>query len=346
MVRFGLARRALILTTALLVIACGSSPVAPTTAPSAPTSTGAAETPAGPESSANTSPAAPDVVAGPWLASPIPLADSQVAVVSDACAAAAREKLGDAEADLPTAVVDARGAGRVVAILSDGSASVECLAHLAATGAIVDSIDRLALASFEAVEGTGVAVTELATEDDGSDQRTVAAGRVGPDARRVRITLTDGSSVEAATGATWWAAWWPGGRRATTIATLAQGGAAQTSVNAPADDVESRLAPGTWWVDPKAAPLSPDATTIDVLVRESACASGQSGLDRLDPPWVAYDDTTITVRFDIRRLPGAQDCQGNAPFPFTLELGEAVGGRTLLDGSTRPPRDATKPFGG
>jgi hypothetical protein len=56
-----------------------------------------------------------------------------------------------------------------------------------------------------------------------------------------------------------------------------------------------------------------------------------------------FSDTAITIRMDVRRAAGAQDCQGNQPFPFTVELPEQLGNRALLDGSTTPPRDATKP---
>src|SRR5882672_4800268 len=46
---------------------------------------------------------------GQWRRSPIILDDAHIAIISDACAAAARQKLGEVEANLPTALVDARG---------------------------------------------------------------------------------------------------------------------------------------------------------------------------------------------------------------------------------------------
>src|ERR1044071_3720236 len=90
-------------------------------------------------------------------------------------------------------------------------------------------------------------------------------------------------------------------------------------------------------------PPGAGVATLKVLVRENACASGTSGAERVDPPDMAFSETAITVRVDIRRRAGGQDCQGTPPFPFTLELPEPVGGRALLDASTKPPRDATKP---
>nr|MBA2382557.1 hypothetical protein [Chloroflexota bacterium] len=86
---------------------------------------------------------------GPWLDSPIVLDEARIAIMSDACAAAAREKLGETEANLPTAIIDARGGRRVVAILADDLDAIECLAGIDAGGrsATVDSVERLSMAA-------------------------------------------------------------------------------------------------------------------------------------------------------------------------------------------------------
>ena len=107
-----------------------------------------------------------------------------------------------------------------------------------------------------------------------------------------------------------------------------------------------RLGPASFWLDPTKGAPGPDDTIVPTKVLEEACASGASGLDRLDPPTVDLTDTTIVVTLAIKRRPGAQDCQGNAPFSFDLELPEALGNRTLLDGSENPPRDVSKPPSG
>src|SRR5689334_17658942 len=125
------------LGAALLVSACGSTanpsasdfPSDPDVEPSLP---------------AVTVTVPPDQMVGEWRASPLPLGDAQVATISDACAASARSKLGEAEANLPTAVVDARGAGLVTAVLSDDDLAVLCFAHVDSTNAVaVDSVARL-----------------------------------------------------------------------------------------------------------------------------------------------------------------------------------------------------------
>jgi hypothetical protein len=327
---------AVVLVVVLGAAACGSSAPTPTSGSELPP----LETTAPTLSEQAT--AAPSAVAGPWSATPLVLGDSQIAVVSDACAATAREKLGETEADLPTAVVDARGQGLVIAILSDGGVGIDCFAHLGDTGASVDGVDRLSVPMVEPVDNATTALTELTVIDDGATQRTVAFGRNGPEAAGVRLTLADGSQVGATMGDGWWAAWWAGTKRATKIESLDSNAAVVATTPAPSADVESRLAAASWWLDPAAPKPAADAMALRVLINEEACASGRSGADRVDPPAMEFDDTSITIRIDIRRQPGAQDCQGNTPFPFTLELPEALGNRALLDGSTRPPRDATK----
>ena len=294
-----------------------------------------------PAATSPASPAPPDVIAGPWQTNPIPLADSQVAIVSDACAAAARAQLGEVEAQLPTAVVDARGDSRFVAVLSDGGLGIDCIGRVTEAGATVTAVDRLAVESVAPVEGSATAITELAGLEDATAS-TMAFGRSGSGAAGVRVGFGDGSSVTATKGDGWWAAWWPGSKRATKVESLDASGAV-TATTTPTGEVESRLVTATWWLDPAAPPPAAGVATVKVLVRENACSSGTSGAERVDPPDMSFSETAITVRVDIRRRAGGQDCQGTPPFPFTLELPEPVGGRALLDASTRPPRDATKP---
>src|SRR4051812_23207281 len=96
---------------ALLTVATGAALLVGCSNPPGP-SDGAQPT----RSAGPTEPAAPSEVLtgqldGAWRRSAILLDDSHIAIVSDACAAAARETLGETEASLPTALVDARGAG-------------------------------------------------------------------------------------------------------------------------------------------------------------------------------------------------------------------------------------------
>jgi hypothetical protein len=171
----------------------------------------------------------------------------------------------------------------------------------------------------------------------------VAFGRVGPEAVQVSISQADGSTVVAAIGDGWWAAWWPAVQVGTTIAATGQGGAAGGSLQVPSNPVEARVGRAAWWLDPTADAPTADSTAVSARVLEEACASGQPGADRVDPPTVDLSDTGVTVTLWIRHLAGPQDCQGNEPFPFTIHLPEPLGGRTLFDGSESPPREAAKP---
>jgi hypothetical protein len=251
------------------------------------------------------------------------------------------------EGDLPTAIIDARGAGQATVILSDGDVSVDCLASIDDAGAVtVGSVHRLAVTSSEPQDGAEVSLTEVARDGEEDQARTIAWGRVGPAAARVQIDFADGSAVQAARNEGWWAAWWPGETAAATISALDAGSAVKGSAKAPTGLVESRLGPASWWLDPTAAAPTAESDLLPIRVLEEACASGQSGLDRLDPPDVELTDTTVTVTLWVRLRPGPQDCQGNAPFAFDLELPEPLGPRHLLDGGDTPPRDATKPPAG
>jgi hypothetical protein len=87
--------------------------------------------------------------------------------------------------------------------------------------------------------------------------------------------------------------------------------------------------------------LTPEMTEIDVLVTERACNSGQDARGRIEEPTIVAGDETMTVVFAVRPRGGAHTCPSNPETPFLLELPEPLGERTLLDGSSVPPRDAT-----
>lgn len=83
---------------------------------------------------------------------------------------------------------------------------------------------------------------------------------------------------------------------------------------------------------------SPDATSIDLLVHERACASGVPADGRVEI--VAVDETAEQVRLHVgvRQRGGDQDCQGNPPTPFSVELSGPLGDRAIVDASVVPPR--------
>jgi hypothetical protein len=285
-----------------------------------------------------------DLLVGAWQSTPFALGAAQIAVISDACASAARNDLGAAEADLPTAVVDARGEGFATAILADDTRAIQCLARLDGLGAArIDSVERLAPSKVAATADREIGLTSLLQFEDREGGRGFLLGRIGPNASAVNAVLDDRSEVAASIANGWYAAWWPSPRRATAIESIDGGNPMVRPLEATSDQVDGRLGAASWWLDPTAAAPTANSTSIQALVLEEACASGKPANDRLEKPLIDLSETAVTVTFGIRPLPGSQDCQGNDPFPVTFQLPEPLADRTLLDGNEVPPREAGRP---
>ncbi len=321
----------------LIVAGCGSGPGPSPSGARGSDSTGRPELSNAPDQSA----AAADPIGGPWRWSPILVDDARVAIVSDACAAKARADLGETDANLPTAIVDARGEGFVTVIMADDLNAIECLAHLDGVGttATVDSVDGLSMTAVAPVDGSAITVASVVNEADGGGGRTVAFGRIGSDSATTRIRLADGSSVVASNSAGWWAAWWPGTVLASGYAAV-DGDLVVATATPPAGELEARVGPASWWLDPATAAPSATSTTIHALVLEHACVGGKSPKGRVEPPLIDVEDTAVTITFAIRRLAGEGDCIANLPFPVTITLPEPLGNRTLFDGIGAAPRNA------
>jgi hypothetical protein len=157
----------------------------------------------------------------------------------------------------------------------------------------------------------------------------------------VVAAFDDESEVTASKDHGWFYAWWPGTVGLGGIASLDNKSLVQASVASPAEQIEGRVGPAAWWVDPAAPPPAADATTIHALIRERACASGRSPEDRVVAPTIFSSEDAILVSVFVRQPNGPQDCPGNPAVPLAITLREPVGGRRLLDGSEIPPRDAT-----
>jgi hypothetical protein len=285
-----------------------------------------------------------NLLLGEWRRAPFALAAPQIAVISDACSLAARDQLGSAEADLPTALVDARGEGFVTAILADDTRAIQCLARLDGAGAArVDTVVRLAPSRVAPVADHQVGLTSLLEVEDRTGGRTLLVGRIGANASEAKAVLDDRSEVVATLANGWYATWWPNGNRATAIDAVDGGNPVVRTVDATTTQVDGHMGAAAWWLDPAAPAPTADSTSIHALVLEEACASGKTPKDRLEAPLVDLTETSVTVTIGIRPLPGSQDCQGNDPFPVTFQLPEPLAQRTLLDGNEVPPRDAAKP---
>jgi hypothetical protein len=102
----------------------------------------------------------------------------------------------------------------------------------------------------------------------------------------------------------------------------------------------------SWWLDPAAGTPGPDAVAVMALVQERC--GGQPLDGRVVPPVVIYQPDSVTVVFGFVPLRGGgqeQDsiCGSAPPASYRVILEEPLGQRRLLDGSTIPPRDASKP---
>jgi hypothetical protein len=283
-------------------------------------------------------------ILGPWQPSPVGLGDPQIAVISDACAAAAREQLGEPEANLPTAVVDARGENVATAILADEERAIECRVRIDSGGtATVDGVARLAPSMVAPVAAAAISVSSLVQVPDREGDRMLLIGRVESSASSVKIAFDDGTRVVASIGNAWYTAWWPGHVRMRALGAVDAGNLTIASGEIPAGEVDARMGAASWWLDPRAPAPTPDSTSIGGFVREEGCASGRTPQGRLEGPLFDLTETDVTVTFGVRPLPGAQDCQANPAFPVTFNLPEPLAERILLDGNAVPPRDATKP---
>ncbi|MBA2719274.1 MAG: hypothetical protein H0U52_08565 [Chloroflexi bacterium] len=329
---------------ALLGSACGAGPTPTRSGDAGPSGT------VGPLGADQSLPAdaITEQLAGPWRRSPIVLDERLVAIISDACAAAARAKLGETEANLPTAVVDARGEHLALAILADDLDAILCLARLDVTGtsAAVDAVDRLSMTAAAPVDGTDISVASVFQDHDPELRRTYAFGRIGPAAESAKVGFEDASVVLASDAEEWWAMWWLGHDRASSFSAVDTADLVVGSARAFDGEREARVGPGTWWLDPAAPRPTAASKRVRALIESPMCASGRSPEGRIEPPEFELSDAAVTISFEIRWPSGPKDCQGVPPFPITIDLPEPLGTRALFDGSETPPRDASKPPAG
>ena len=101
------------------------------------------------------------------------------------------------------------------------------------------------------------------------------------------------------------------------------------------------LAPGLGVVDVQLDPRSlptPDSTTVDLLVTQQGCNSGEAMGDNLLGPQVRETDDAVLVAFAVRISGGMATCPDNPPSRVTVELSEPLGERTVRDGLSISPQ--------
>ncbi len=100
-----------------------------------------------------------------------------------------------------------------------------------------------------------------------------------------------------------------------------------------ATTIPKTLSTVDWRLDPSAAPLTAESTTIRVLATELACTGGKAMGDRLLGPEVVVTETEVRTAFAAQPLDGeAHECPGNPDQPVAIELSGPIGDRQLVDG--------------
>jgi hypothetical protein len=101
------------------------------------------------------------------------------------------------------------------------------------------------------------------------------------------------------------------------------------------------LSLATWVLDPDVPAPGPGTTTLDALVTERDCNSGQPMGARLQPPSVMYGPDSVFVVFFATPPAdhGFATCPMNPPARARVELSEPLGDRRLLDAALFPPAE-------
>jgi hypothetical protein len=113
--------------------------------------------------------------------------------------------------------------------------------------------------------------------------------------------------------------------------TPTQEGGAEPTTTRVASSQPRAGAPATWSLDANAEQPSSEASTLNVLVTGAACSGGEPR--PVLPPTITRDEDRVVVTFSVEPLPpGNYNCQGNPGEPYTVNLGEPIGSREVVDG--------------
>jgi hypothetical protein len=106
---------------------------------------------------------------------------------------------------------------------------------------------------------------------------------------------------------------------------------------APERRVRDAVTASSWRLRPGTL-VTRNGACSEILVTETACASGKPATGRVEEPLVVRERASVQVAMFVRPLDGPATCPSNPPTPYTLRLDGPLGDRTLTDGGSIPPR--------
>lgn len=86
---------------------------------------------------------------------------------------------------------------------------------------------------------------------------------------------------------------------------------------------------------------APGDTSVDLLVHERGCASGESAKGRIELVELTETADQVQLQIGVRPREGDNNCLPNPPTPFTITLSRPLGDREIVDVSVVPPRPVT-----
>ncbi|MGI5191578.1 hypothetical protein ACQEVI_25790 [Promicromonospora sp. CA-289599] len=96
-------------------------------------------------------------------------------------------------------------------------------------------------------------------------------------------------------------------------------------------------------LDPDNLP-DPESSQVHLLVTEVACAGGKAADGRVTLERLVEHEDRVELVVGVEAPPGeGQTCPSNPPTPFTVELDEPLGARTLVDVAVYPERELATP---
>lgn len=98
-----------------------------------------------------------------------------------------------------------------------------------------------------------------------------------------------------------------------------------------ADNRDTALTEPAVWFLPAGSTMDPAATSVQVLVEERGCTSGEGAAGNTAEPVVEVTDTEVRIAVSTNIRKGPQNCPGAPLAPLVVDLAQPVGSRTLVD---------------